>query len=277
MIADTILQIVVYIPLILGIFLSFKLMRLTDLTADGSFVIGAAIFARFIGDGFPYGIAILLSVIGGFCVGVVLAYIQKNNRVSSIVASVLCVFMLYSVNLLIMGRPNIYLGSSLDSNIVFFIPLTVACIGLLFIAVIRSKVGLICRAFGVNYTLTKRHGYRPELIRVLGLGTSNALYAISGILIVHLQRFADVNMGHGVALIGIGSVTIGIQLFISFGLIDSDKFNCYNAVGASILGIFLYFLLSYFLLRMDIDPLYLKLILGMLLSLTFIYKVRGVA
>jgi putative ABC transport system permease protein len=148
---------------------------------------------------------------------------------------------------------------------------------LIFLAVVKSKIGLILRAFGVNYDLTNHHGYRPELIRSLSLGVSNALYATSGILCVQMQKFADINMGLGIALIGIGSVIIGAQLFITIGLISPERFKSHREIIASIVGIFLYFLLMNILLDLSLNPLYLKLVLGILLVLTFTCKIKGLS
>jgi putative tryptophan/tyrosine transport system permease protein len=287
MIIDTIFQSILYIPLILGIFLSFKLLRLTDLTADGSFVMGAGLYARLSIEGIPYYGCIFMGIFGGFCVGFALAYIQKNNRVPSIVASIICVFMLYSINMLVMGCPNISLlthstplSDLMDSSPFLFNALllgTVNLITLIFLGVVKSKIGLILRAFGINYDLTNHHGYRPELIRSLGLGISNAFYATSGILCVQVQKFADINMGVGIALIGIGFVIIGAQLFIRIGLIAPERFKSHREIIASIVGIFLYFLFMNILLSLSLNPLYLKLFLGILLVLTFTSKIKGVS
>ena len=287
MFIDTLMQCLVYCPLILGIFLSFKLLRLTDLTADGSFVLGAGLYARLTLEELPYFACIFIGIFGGFCVGLVLAYIQKNNRVPSIVASILCVFMLYSINLLVMGRPNISLlyhetsfwklveYSSLCANTLLLTIVTLIVVA--FLGLVKSKWGLTLRAFGFNYNLTKRQGYFPERIRSLGLGLSNALYATSGVLCVHVQRFADITMGQGIALIGIGSVIIGLQLFITLGLIDSDRFRGGHEVIACGVGIFLYFFLMNILLSFSLDPLYLKLVLGLLLTFVFTCKIKGLS
>lgn len=286
MIIDTIHQSILYIPLILGVFLSFKLLRLTDLTADGSFVMGGGLYARLSIEGIPFYGCIIIGILGGFFIGLVLAYIQKNNRVPSIVASIICVFMLYSINMLVMGCPNISLLSHITplSTLMDFSPFMfngilfgiVTLIILTFLVLVKSKIGLILRAFGVNYGLTKHYGYRPELIRSLGLGLSNALYATSGILCVQVQNFADINMGLGIALIGIGSVIIGAQLFVTTGLITPERFKSNREIIAAIVGIFLYFLLMNVLLSFSLNPLYLKLILGILLILTFTCKIKGV-
>lgn len=284
---DTFFQSIIYIPLIFGIFLSFSLLRLTDLTADGSFVMGAGLYARLTLEGAPYGLCIFAGVLGGFSVGLALAYIQKNNRVPSLVASILCVFMLYSLNLLIMGRPNISLLSFVTpfSQVMEVDPLIanlfliggVGGIVCAFLFLVQSKAGLLLRAFGVNAALMKNYHYKPELIRSLGLGLSNALYATSGILCAQTQYFADVNMGFGVALMGIGAVLIGIQFFIVTGFIDPERFKGNREILACIMGLFFYFLLMNILLSFSVDPRYLKLILGMLLIFAFMIKIKGLS
>ncbi|MCP3659732.1 MAG: ABC transporter permease [Bacteroidetes bacterium] len=286
MLIDTILQSMVYIPMILGIFLTFKLLKLTDLTADGSFVLGSGIYSRFLLMKYPYFACIILGVLGGFLVGTFLAFIQRNNKIPSLIASILCVFMLYSVNLLVMGRPNI---SLLEYNTPFnllleknenvanlLIFLVICLIVILFIILIKSKLGLIIRAFGCNYNLTKQENYKPELIRLFGLGLSNSLYAISGILTTHIQCFCDINMGVGIALIGIGSVIIGIQLFSILGIVKSIKFFVVRETFASIVGICFYFLLMNLLLRLNIDPNLLKLVLGLVLTFIFAIKFKSI-
>ena len=98
-------------PLVLGMFLSYRILKITDLTVDGTYVLGAAIFARFVDVGLFQ--AIVLAIIAGAIVGIVVAFMQRNNVVNDLIAGVLASFMLYSVNLQIMGRPNI---STLESN-----------------------------------------------------------------------------------------------------------------------------------------------------------------
>ncbi|MCP4923121.1 MAG: ABC transporter permease [bacterium] len=286
MFSETLLQSALYVPLILGIFLSFRVLKLTDLTADGSFVLGAGIFARLTIEGVGWFPALLAALLGGFVVGLILAYIQKGDRVPSIVASILCVFMLYSVNMLVMGRPNISLlfhenlfsgwmndsPDLFDTGVILFSLILM----LIFIKGIVSHSGLKARAFGVNKTLLKRQGYHPEWIRSCGLGVSNSLYALSGVLVARIQMFSDVNMGLGVALIGIGSVIIGTQIFILIGVIDPQRFKGGREVVACLVGIFLYFFLTRVLLFFSLDSMYLKLVLGVVLTLTFMSHRGGV-
>lgn len=282
---NSIEQSLIYIPLILGVYISFKVLKLTDLTADGSFVLGAGIFSRLLSDGVPYGLCLPAALAGGFSVGLVLAFIQKRDRVPSIVASILCVFMLYSVNLLIMGRPNISLLSvSYFFNVMedsgSFLPRLFIGGAALFMVVslmilMQSKYGLLCRAFGSNYALMERLRYSPERIRSLGLGMSNMCYASSGILYAHVQGFADINMGMGVALIGIGAVIIGLQLFAHFNLLREAYFRANREILACLFGIFFYFFAINCLLIFHVDPLYLKMMLGIFLTTIFVTRMKG--
>jgi putative tryptophan/tyrosine transport system permease protein len=285
MFIETLLQSALYVPLILGVFLSFRILKLTDLTADGSFVLGAGVFARLTIEGIAWFPALAAALLSGFVVGLILAYIQKGDRVPSIVASILCVFMLYSVNMLVMGRPNISLlfheniftgwmnevPSFFEGGVMMF----VLMVTLFFTRGVISNLGLKARAFGVNKKLLKRQGYAPEWIRSCGLGVSNALYALSGVMVAQIQMFSDVNMGLGVALIGIGSVIIGTQIFVLIGFVDPQRFRGGREVLACLVGIFLYFFLTRVLLFFSLDSMYLKLVLGMVLTLTFMAHKGG--
>lgn len=290
MVIDILYQSVIYIPLILGIFLSFKILRLTDLTADGSFVLGGGLYARLIMEGYPQGICVLAGLLSGGIIGLVLASIQKDNRVSPLLASILCVFMLQSVNILVMGRSNIaLLGKEtcwdtanalypLLSKILGWGAIILLILG--FIKILQSKIGLIARAFGLNDQLLKKRGYPAERVRKIGLMCSNILYALSGILCVQTQKFADIGMGMGVSLIGIGAVIIGGQLLVilyplrkilntSYGINFSQGFRADKQVFACILGITSYFGLTRFLLSLNLDPSVIKLISGMILTFLF--------
>lgn len=279
------IQALPYVPLVLGIFLSFRVLKITDLTADGSFVLGGGLFAKLWIEGLPYGFCIMGGLAGGFCVGLFLAYLQKRDRMPALVASIICVFMLHSFNLLVMGRPNIPL---LLKPTPFHImadryeaasPLcflgVMGMVVTLLLCVLQTRLGLLARAFGSNKALLLKRGYRPDLIRSLGLASSNTLYALSGIACVHVQKFADINMGMGVALMGIGAVMIGRHLFQRLSLVVEDRFKADRDVLACVFGLVIYFTLMFQLLSFGVDPLYLKLALGALLISTFLLPTKG--
>lgn len=276
---DALQQAILFTPLILGIFLSYKILGLTDLTADGSYVLGAGVFVKTLTEGLPLPLAIFLGMGGGAVVGIFLSTIQRHHRVPPLVASILCVFMLTSLNLILMERPNIsiltletslnHIGEStpllLEGG---FLGIAVLLMGGLFM-LLRTPLGLQLRAFGDNPKLMEHQGYASEGIRMLGLCLSNLLYALSGIMVAQSQGYADVNMGFGVALVGIGSILIGHQLFQSLKLLDAAYFAPCLQIIACVSGIFLYMLLTQILLSLDLNPIYLKLLLGMLLVFVF--------
>ena len=280
MILDILFQVALYTPLILGIYLSFSILKITDLTADGSFVLGAVIYGRLITEKIPLLGAILMSLLGGASVGIVLSLMQRHNRIPPIVASILGVFMLYSVNLTIAGRPNINLlhcASVLDVFETEFghvaLVLIMLVLATLLACTLHTTFGLKTRAFGCNAPLLKRYGYNPEALRMVGLCTSNSLYALSGLLCAHMHKFADITMGMGVALVGIGAVTIGFVLYQRSGL-KTNRFRAVPEVLFCLSGLALYFSIQTTLLHFNLNPAYLRFALGGLLTLTLITRTK---
>lgn len=270
---DPLLQALPYVPLVLGIYISFHILKITDLTADGSFVLGGGLFAKLWVSGLPYGVALLGGLTAGASVGFFLAFLQKDSRMPPLLASIVCVFMLYSVNLLFMGQPNITLlfkPTPFDQTLTPLMLSTVILIVTLVLLILYTRSGLVARALGTNPTLLQQRGYCATLVRGLGLGASNALYALSGILCVHVQKFADINMGLGLALMGIGAVMIGRQFFMRCHLLRPDIFQGARDITACIFGICVYFTLMHVLLMGGINPLFLKLALGGTLITTFL-------
>lgn len=270
-------QALIFTPLVLGMYLSYRIIRVTDLTVDGTYVLGAAVFARTIEFGlFP---ALICSTCAGAIIGFIVACMQRNNIVSDLIVGVLASFMLYSVNLQILGRPNISLldvstllsfGALSSWIIILAVIAGLIVLGLFFL--LTSKLGLVLRAFGYNQKLLKVLGKSPENYRLLALSLSNSLAAFSGVLAAQVNGFADINMGIGVALVGIGAVVIGRQLIIG----NSEKFVALKELSACFIGILLYFVCLNCLLKIGINPVNLKLVLGMVLffALSRVYK-RG--
>ena len=278
MILEILFQTALYTPMILGIYLSFKILKLTDLTADGSFVLGAVVYARLISEKFSLVPAVMGSIVGGALVGFVLSIMQRNGRILPIVSSILGVFMLYSINLLIAGRPTVNLLYYTNALNVFetpqghiFLPLVMLVFTALLAFGLHTSLGLKARAFGCNKPLLNRYGYRAEGVRLVGLGLSNALYAVSGLLYAHMHKFADITMGTGVALIGIGAVTIGLSLRGKLGF-NLPQFRALPEVLFCLFGLSLYFALMTVLLHFSLNPIYVRFALGVLLTLTLLLR-----
>lgn len=270
-ILSTLEQALVLLPLVIGSYISFKIIKITDLTVDGTFVLGSAVFAKTINIvGAPS--AFLLSILAGSIVGFIVSRMQKSSSTDSLIIGILAAFMLYSVNLQIMGRPNISLLSNMNALSIFdFVSYKVAIlliINLMIIALItimlKSNFGLALRAFGYNSKLLHHLGRPVEMYRIFGLALSNALSALSGALTAQINGFADINMGLGIALVGIGAMIIGQYFIVNL----KSSFNCYREVTANFVGIMTYFACLNILLKCGIDPINLKFLLGAILFIS---------
>jgi len=270
---DALQQSLIFIPLTLGIYITYQILNITDLTHDGTFVLGAALFARLSTTGLDTTFSTILAIIGGILAGFVVCGMQRIGKINSLIASILAVFMLYSVNFAVLNQPNISLlnthtfltqlqGGHLT---LFLIAFSIFLLVGLFI-LLRSIFGLHLRAFGKNQKLLKNLGKHPALYLLFGLGLGNGLAALCGVMTAQINGYADINMGVGMALTGIGSVVIGCQLLRSLFL-RGRHFNLALDLLGCLLGTYLYFLLVNFFLLLNFNPIYLKLILGIVLTL----------
>jgi putative ABC transport system permease protein len=271
-----------------GVFLSFRILNFPDITADGSFPLGAAVAATLIDQGsiagMPVGpwtataIATCAGAAAGLCTGIVHAYLRVNVLLSGI----LTMTALYSVNLMVMGRSNIGLygkstiftpweraveawagGSTLpimgrpvpagDVAAALLGAALAAAIGVALWLFLRTQVGAAMRATGDNPRMLRALGTSTSFTLMVGMGCSNALIALSGAVFGQLQGFADAQMGIGIIVLGLASVIIGQTLVgagAGIGLL---------IVGA-VMGTVLFRLLVAIALRMGLDPNNLKLI-----------------
>jgi putative ABC transport system permease protein len=266
-------QSLTFIPLAFGISVSYQLLRATDMTIDGSFVIGAGVFARLVTLGFPPIIALVSALCAGMLAGAMTAAIQRGGKVDPLLAGVLATFILTSLNLIIMSRPNISLLStptlvssafaSSDlmgwSTVAIFIFIICGAAFML----LQTRFGLLLRAFGDNALLLKRHGRHIEFYRFAGFGLSNLLAAAAGCFTAQTIGYADIGMGFGMTLTGIGTIILGQQILRKISMrqyfrVGLDFLSC-------LIGVTLYFFALNLLLRLDVDPIYLKMILGIIL------------
>lgn len=236
-----------YALMALGVYLSFRILDFPDLTVDGSFVTGAAVAAVLIIGGTNPFIATIAAVIAGFIAGCVTGLLHTKGKINPLLAGILMMIALYSINLRIMGKSNISLlneetlisqltnfwkGLGIDDGIsaLFtsiglseFIPKTwgIVIIMLLLAIVVKvlidlflkTDIGLAIRATGDNETMIRSFSANTDSLKVLGLGISNALVALSGALIGQSGGFSDVGMGIGMIVIGLASVIIGEAVF----------------------------------------------------------------
>lgn len=217
--------------MVIGILISFRVMDFADLTCEGSVAAGAAIATVHIVNGGSIILALLLAFIVGAIAGSVTAIIHNKFKIPGLLAGILTMTMLYSINLRIMGnRANIPLLKSVTffdkvENLFPFLPSSVASlIGIIFVVLLikivvdvffRTDLGLSLGALGGNEQMVISQGINPEYLKIMGIGFSNGLIALSGGLLAQYQGFADGNLGQGMIVQGLAGIMIGEFLFSS--------------------------------------------------------------
>lgn len=266
-------QTLIFLPLAFGVYLSYEILMITDLTVEGTFVLGAAIFARLVTLGCNQFMAVIAALAGGALIGIGVTFMQRIAKINSLIAGILATFMLYSVNFGIMNRPNISLLNSTiflqhlqdyyPRSLTFFLLFFIIILAAILILFLHSQRGLEMRAFGCSPHLLKKLGKKPTFFLCLGLATSNALSALCGVMTAQVDGYADISMGLGMALTAIGAVVIGKKLISS--LLKSNRFNATIGLFSCFIGAYIYFLILNTFLVMGINPVYLKLLLGLVL------------
>lgn len=277
-------QTLLLFPLVLGLSLSYGVLHLKDLTVEGSFTLGAALYAKALHLGSGHAFSFLLPFLGGGVVGICVALIQQGNRVNDLIAAILMLFILYSVNLQVMGAPNL---SLLDYDLfegeeeggfkkLLFLFGSASVLGGALLLFLKTRAGLFLRAAGNNPTLFLGGiGRNPERYRMIALMISNALAAFSGALTAQMGGYADVNMGIGFALIGVAAVLIGQQ--ITSPIKRHDLFSLRRMYLGAFVGAAAYFTTLHILLGLNINPINLRLGIGLFLILTLrsIHQISG--
>lgn len=237
---------VIYAIMALGVYLTFRVLDFPDLTVDGSFVTGAAVAALSIINGVPPILATILAGIAGFIAGTITGLLHTKGKVNALLAGILMMTALYSINLRILGQPTLsmhmettvfdQLGTiwsvtgidQLLNNVLSItglerLPSTWGILVMMLIVTfiiklvtdyfLKTEVGLAIRAIGDNKRMIRSLSANTDNLTILGVGLSNGLVALSGSLIAQLGGFADVGMGIGMIVIGLASVIIGEALF----------------------------------------------------------------
>lgn len=253
----------------LGIVISFRILAFPDLTVDGSFVLGAAVVARLITDGWHPLIGVLMAIIAGFTAGCCTGLLNTRLKINSLLAGILMMIILYSVNLRIMGRSNIQLLTvktlltpleNLEVNrfipiILFFVAVTLL-VKLLTDLFLHTQMGLAMRATGDNEQMIRTLGANTNNMTVFGLGLSNAFVALSGSLVAQDQGFSDVGMGIGMIVAGLAAIIIGETLI--------GKKTVERITLASIVGSVIYRFIIAVGLRLGLAPTDLKMATGVM-------------
>ncbi|MDR2027928.1 MAG: ABC transporter permease [Treponema sp.] len=288
MIEGILIEGLIYGIMVLGVFLTFRILNFADMTVDGSFPLGAAIMAVMLIKGFPPAAAMTVAFIGGALAGLVTSLIHTRLKIPDLLSGILTMTMLYSVNLRVMSnRANLSLlkvptlfsrirdwgGTFMPPNfaLVIFCILVVFLIKIILDLFFHTDYGLSMGALGANPQLVISQGMNPDIIKMSGICLANGMVAISGSFTAMYQGFADVNLGSGMIVSGLASLMIGEFL------IRSNKISLLTL--RVILGSILYRALMYlarnygYYVHMTANDL--KLITGLLIILCIIISKRG--
>lgn len=267
--------------LALGIYISYRVFDIADITADGSITLGASICAVLIVRGANPLLATLAGFAGGLAAGTITGILQARFRINALLSGILVMTGLYSVNLHVMGKSNVPLlsGTSLTTwadrlgqtwssssdvdllgwlvsarDLVTLLAMlgVVIAVSLALYCFFRTELGTAMRAAGDNQQMIRALGVNVERYRIMGLALSNGLVALSGALLAQYQGFADAQMGIGMVVWGLASVIIGESLTGSRSL----GLAIYGAVAGSVL----FRLLVAMALRWGLNPNDLKLV-----------------
>ena len=273
----------IYAVMALGMYITYKILDFPDMTVDGSFPLGASLSAVLISQGMNPYLTLLLSFAAGLVAGTITGLIHVKLKVRDILASIIMMTALYSVNLRIAGKANlpIYNCDNIYNNRVMdriFAGVLAPYKNLIVIAVIvllvkcvldwylKTKSGYLLKAVGDNETLVTSMGIDKGKIKILGLAIANGLVSLGGSRFAQQQRFFDASMGVGTAVIGLASVIIGTALF---GQISAFGFSI-----SVILGSILYKGCVAAAIRIGLQSTDLKLVTAVLFLLILVLSSR---
>lgn len=210
--------------MVLGVYITYKILDFPDLSVEGSFPLGAAITASCMMDGMnPYAAA-LISMLGGAAAGAATGFLHVRLKITNLLSGILVMIGLYSINLRIMGKANVPLFNkdtmfSEIAPVVAVAALFALCAKLCLDLFLKTKFGFLLIATGDNPELVTSLGMSTGMTKMAGLMISNGLVALSGSMMAQYQRFSDVGMGQGVIVMGLASVIFGEALFGRFSFV----------------------------------------------------------
>ena len=274
----------IYGIMVLGVFITFRVLDFPDLTVDGSFPLGAALMVQCILLGMNGWLALLIAFIGGMLAGFVTALIHNHLKVPNLLAGILTMTMLYSINIRILGnRANVpvldqeTLLSDISGRLsgiipdeyillIFFIVVALA-FKLLTDLFFRTDLGMTIGAMGNNEQMVISQGINPKTLKTIGLGLSNGLVAVSGAFAAQYLGFADVGLGQGIIISGLASVMIG-----EFLVMKSNRIGVLTlcALAGSVLFHAVMYLGRYYGYLIQMTPNDLNLIKGILIIILLI-------
>ena len=258
----------IYGVLAMGVFISYKILDMADLSVEGTFPFGAFLFARFATMGLNPIVSTLLAFCFGTLAGLLTATLFIRLRIKPILAGILTMTLLYSVNLRINGRSNVPLfshDSVFDLGIVLLVLVgVVLIIKLLMDNFLKTESGYLLIATGDNEAIVTSLGQNPNKYKIIGLMIANGLVALSGALMAQYQGFADITMGSAMIVTALASIIIGDTILKSSNIIKSTT--------RAIIGALIYRIIGGIAIRLGLNPTDLKAISAIIVIIFIAYN-----
>lgn len=266
----------------IGIYVTYKILDIADLTVDGSLCTGGATCVILLVNGCPMWLALICSILAGMLAGLITGILITKLKIPAILAGILTQLALYSINLHIMGfgttsfsksnlpisvdKYNLIVSSRYVRELSLRNPIIVV---ILFVAIViailywffGTELGCSIRATGANQFMARSQGINTDKTKVIGLVISNSLVALTGALLSQYQGFADINMGRGAIVIGLAAVIIGEQIF------DKVFKNFALKLFACVLGAIIYHLVIQFVLKLGLSTDDLKMLTAVVVAI----------
>ena len=259
----------------IGVYLTFRVLDIADLTVDGTMCTGGAVCVMMMTSGHNVWVSLLVATLAGMTAGLVTGIFHTFMGIPAILAGILTQLSLYSVNLKIMGKANQAInvdkfnllvslrrvkGVALTQNTLFIVAIMIIILIAVLYWFFGTELGCSLRATGCNPSMSRAQGINTDRNKVLGLMLSNGLVALSGALLTQYQGFADINMGRGSIVIGLAAVIIGEAIF-------SRIFHNFALKLLSVVfGSILYYLVLQIVIWMGIDTDLLKMLSALVVA-----------
>ena len=266
----------------IGIYVTYKILDIADLTVDGSLCTGGATCVIILVNGCPMWLALICSIFVGMLAGLITGILITKLKIPAILAGILTQLALYSINLHIMGfgttsfsksnlpisvdKYNLIVSSRYVRELSLRNPIIITILFVLIVIAILywffgTELGCSIRATGANQFMARSQGINTDKTKVIGLVISNSLVALAGALLSQYQGFADINMGRGAIVIGLAAVIIGEQIF------DKVFKNFALKLFACVLGAIIYYLVIQFVLKLGLSTDDLKMLTAIVVAI----------
>lgn len=255
----------------IGVYVSYKILDIADLTVDGSICTGACVCAVMIANGVPAWLSVIIAFAAGVLTGILTGVFHTAFGIPSILAGILTQLILYSVNLSILGGKSLLLIDARSNTLLLHMsnnPMAILSAGLIILAVIiglwlffYTEVGLTLKSTGDNPDMSRAQGVNVNFNKVLGLAISNGIVALAGALLAQYKGSANVNDGRGAIVIGLAAIFIGLS--VSTKIKPNLVVSLVGVIGGGVV----YYIIYNFVILLGLKTDYLKMLSAIIVAL----------